>query len=124
VSEYVRFAVQAAGAPRGEKPPLSDWEQNENFALRTGALKRFARDELEDDLDRRVAAEVLDAMGCPKNPAVVLELLVKMGVFQQHSNLQLMTGAIRDAFPSEVQMVRTRSRRLGMPFQRWEWALK
>lgn len=109
VSDFARFAVAAAGAPRGEKPAPPEWEQNESFAMRTAALRRFAMDDLEDDSDRRIASEVLDAMGCPKNPAVVFELLVKMGVLQAHSSLELMTGAIRSAFPDEVQAVRMRS---------------
>ncbi|KAG6551326.1 hypothetical protein Mapa_007112 [Marchantia paleacea] len=87
---YVAAVKSALQCPQGEKPAASTWSEDEFFFTRTEALKSYVLKPQKDPTHKKYAEEVLETLNLTKTPVIALNLLIGMGVFPLHVNVDLL----------------------------------
>ncbi|CAM6101170.1 unnamed protein product [Calypogeia fissa] len=87
---YVKAIKLAFKCPQSDKPAESKWHEDRYFHDRTESLKAYALSPRPDPAQKKYAEEVIDIMGLSKNPAVAVNLLIGIGVFPLHVNVDLL----------------------------------
>ncbi|XP_024394538.1 ribonuclease II, chloroplastic/mitochondrial [Physcomitrium patens] len=101
---YINEIRSACDLPHESKPPLNHWQSNAYFNARTDALRVYALELAsapKAPQQRQLAEEVLEALNISKKSSTAVDLLIKMGVFPVHVNLELLKSGVPIEFSSE-----------------------
>lgn len=93
--EFVQLLKSAKTLPSHDKPHKSSWENEEKIRDRIKSLEAYAIDACEIDDQKKTAGMILMAMGLAKTSASALKLLIDIGYFPVHVNLDLLKFNIR-----------------------------
>ncbi|XP_062207405.1 ribonuclease II, chloroplastic/mitochondrial-like isoform X1 [Phragmites australis] len=101
LEEFVHLLKSAKALPLDSKPPKGSWLVEEKVRQKTEALQAYAVD-ASDDEQRRLAGNILKAMGFTRTSSAALKLLINVGYFPVHVNLDLFRYDIRIRYTEEV----------------------
>ncbi|KAL8138256.1 hypothetical protein V2J09_004257 [Rumex salicifolius] len=93
--EFIDIIKSAKAMPVHSKPPKSSWIEEENTWKRIESLEAFAIDSCITDEQKRIAGEILNAMGLTKMANSAVNLLIDIGYFPVHVNIDLLKCNIR-----------------------------
>lgn len=102
LKEFIQLLYSAKARPMDAKLPKSSWISEERICDRIEALVAFAVDECCSDSQKRTAGMILTAMGLAKTASSALNLLIDIGYFPVHVNLDLMKLNIRTDHPEDL----------------------
>ncbi|XP_057460949.1 ribonuclease II, chloroplastic/mitochondrial isoform X2 [Actinidia eriantha] len=100
--EFVQLLKSAKSMPLHAKPPKSSWEVEEKIQHRIKSLEAYAVDACQNDDQKKAAGMILKAMGLTKTSASALNLLINIGYFPVHVNLDLLRFNIRTDHSDET----------------------
>ncbi|XP_028066221.1 ribonuclease II, chloroplastic/mitochondrial-like isoform X2 [Camellia sinensis] len=100
--EFVQLLKSAKSMPSHAKPPKSSWEVKEKIRQRIKSLEAYAIDMCENDDQKKTAGMIMKAMGLTKTSTSALNLLIDVGYFAVHVNLDLLKFNIRTDHSDEV----------------------
>ncbi|KAK1272123.1 hypothetical protein QJS04_geneDACA021603 [Acorus gramineus] len=104
LQEFIELLRSAKAMPHHSKPPRSSWTIDEKIYKRIELLEAYALDVFKSDEQSRTAGLILKAMGLPKMSSVAANLLIDIGYFPVHVNLDLLKYNIRTEYSDEVLM--------------------
>lgn len=87
---FVCAVKSARQQPIHAKPPKCYWQTDEKMRFRIEALEAFALDACKSDEQKRAAAEVLKNLGKLKASSSAADLLIDIGYFPIHVNLEFL----------------------------------
>ncbi|KAH9327548.1 hypothetical protein KI387_007726, partial [Taxus chinensis] len=87
---FIHVLKSAREQPIHAKPPKCSWQADTKMQYRIEALEAFALDACKSDEQKRTATEVLKALGIPRISSSVVDLLINVGYFPVHVNLELL----------------------------------
>lgn len=102
LQEFVQLVMSVKSMPPHAKPPKGSWTDEENTRLRIEALEAFAIDACKTDEQKKTAGMILKAMGLPKLSSSAVNLLIDIGYFPVHVNLDLLKFNIHTEFSDEL----------------------
>ncbi|KAL5991906.1 hypothetical protein ACLOJK_012818 [Asimina triloba] len=102
LEEFVQLLKSAKSMPPHSKPPKCSWTMEEKVKDRIEALEAFAIDACKNDDQKRTAGLILKAMGLPKMSSAAINLLMGIGYFSVHVNLDLLKFNVRTEYSDEV----------------------
>lgn len=88
--ELVQFLRSAKQMPPQDKPPRSSWKNEEKTWHKIESLEAFAIDSCKNDDQKKTAGMILKAMGLAKTSSAAVNLLIDIGYFPVHVNLDLL----------------------------------
>lgn len=100
--EFVQLLKSAKSMPSHAKPPKSSWEVEEKIRHRIKSLEAYAIDMCENDDQKKTAGMIMKAMGLTKTSTSALNLLIDLGYFAEHVNLDLLKFNIRTDHSDEI----------------------
>ncbi|KAL6142117.1 hypothetical protein ACLB2K_060400 [Fragaria x ananassa] len=100
--EFVTLLKAVKAMPLDAKPPKSSWMVEEKIKHRIESLERYAIDDCKTDDQRKTAGTILKAMGLVKTASSALNLLIDIGYFPVHVNLDLLKFNIHTHHSDEV----------------------
>ncbi|KAM7526350.1 hypothetical protein LguiA_016252 [Lonicera macranthoides] len=100
--EFVQLLKSSKAMPKHEKPPKSSWKVEEKIWYRIESLEAYAIDACENDDQKKTAGQILKAMGLTKTSSSAINLLIDIGYFPVHVNLDLLKFNIRTDFSDEI----------------------
>ncbi|CAL5422580.1 unnamed protein product [Camellia sinensis] len=100
--EFVQLLKSAKSMPSHAKPPKSSWEVKEKIRHRIKSLEAYAIDMCENDDQKKTAGMIMKAMGLTKTSTSALNLLIDVGYFAVHVNLDLLKFNIRTDHSDEI----------------------
>ncbi|XP_052173347.1 ribonuclease II, chloroplastic/mitochondrial isoform X3 [Diospyros lotus] len=100
--EFVQLLKSAKSMPPHAKPSKSSWEVEENIRNRIKSLENYAIDACENGEQKKTAGMILRALGLSKTSASALNLLIVIGYFPVHVNLDLLKFNIRTDHSDEI----------------------
>lgn len=100
--EFVQLLKSAKSMPSHAKPPKSSWEVEEKIRHRIKSLEAYAIDMCENDDQKKTAGMIMKAMGLTKTSTSALNLLIDVGYFAEHVNLDLLKFNIRTNHSDEI----------------------
>ncbi|XP_059647072.1 ribonuclease II, chloroplastic/mitochondrial isoform X2 [Cornus florida] len=93
--EFVQLLKSAKAMPLNAKPPKSSWKVEEKLQHRIKSLEAYAIDACKNDDQKKTAGVILKAMGLAKSATSAVNLLIDIGYFPVHVNLDLLKLNIR-----------------------------
>ncbi|KAJ9694715.1 hypothetical protein PVL29_010270 [Vitis rotundifolia] len=102
LQEFVQLLTSAKSMPSHAKPPKSSWKAEEKIQHKIESLEAYAIDACTNDDQKKTAGMILRAMGLVKTASSALNLLIDVGYFPVHVNLDLLKFNIRVDYPDEV----------------------
>ncbi|CAM8909881.1 unnamed protein product [Rhodiola kirilowii] len=87
-----------------EKPSKSSWKLEEIVWKIISSLEAYAVDACENVDQKKTAGMILKAMGLPKTSSSAIDLLIDIGYFPVHINLDLLKYNIRTDHPEDVRV--------------------
>ncbi|ERN07900.1 ribonuclease II, chloroplastic/mitochondrial isoform X2 [Amborella trichopoda] len=102
LEEFVQLLKSAKELHFHSKPPKSSWMVDENIKHRILALEAHAIDAWKNDDQKKTAGEVLKAMGLQKTSSAAINLLIDIGYFPVHVNLDILKLNIRTLYSDEI----------------------
>ncbi|CAI9780120.1 unnamed protein product [Fraxinus pennsylvanica] len=102
LQEFVKLLKSAREMPRHSKPKKSSWRTEEKIWNRIESLEAYAIDNCRNDDQKKTAAMILKAMGLAKTASAAVGLLIDIGYFPVHVNLDLLKLNIRTDYPEEI----------------------
>ncbi|RVW87400.1 Ribonuclease II, chloroplastic/mitochondrial [Vitis vinifera] len=102
LQEFVQLLKSAKLMPSHAKPPKSSWKAEEKIQHKIESLEAYAIDACTNDDQKKTAGMILRAMGLVKTASSALNLLIDVGYFPVHVNLDLLKFNIRVDYPDEV----------------------
>ncbi|XWS59822.1 hypothetical protein CRYUN_Cryun08bG0155000 [Craigia yunnanensis] len=90
LQDFVHLLVSAKAKPAHAKPPKSSWMVDEKIRYKIESLEAYAIDACKSDEQRKTAGLILKAMGLAKIASSALNLLINIGYFPVHVNLDLL----------------------------------
>ncbi|CAK9175226.1 unnamed protein product [Ilex paraguariensis] len=100
--EFVELLKSAKATPLDAKPPKSSWKVEEKSWLKIESIEAYAVDACRNDDQKKTAGAILKAMGLPKTASSAVNLLIDIGYFPVHVNLDLLKFNIRTDYPDEI----------------------
>uniref|UniRef100_A0A804NB34 RNB domain-containing protein n=1 Tax=Zea mays TaxID=4577 RepID=A0A804NB34_MAIZE len=88
LEEFVHLLKSAKALPMESKPPKASWLVEEKVRQKIESLQAYAVDACDDE-QRRLAGNILKAMGFTRTSSAALKLLINVGYFPVHVNLDL-----------------------------------
>lgn len=88
--ELIQFLRSAKQMPHYDKPPRSSWKAEEKTWHKIESLEAFAIDSCKNDDQKKTAGMILKAMGQAKTSSAAVNLLIDIGYFPVHVNLDLL----------------------------------
>ncbi|KAJ7961411.1 ribonuclease II, chloroplastic/mitochondrial [Quillaja saponaria] len=104
LQEFVQLLTSAKSMPLHAKPPKSSWLGEEQIQCRIESLEAYSIDACKTDEQRKTAGMILKAMGLAKIASSAVNLLIDIGYFPVHVNLDLLKFNIRTDHSEEVNM--------------------
>ncbi|XP_051131032.1 ribonuclease II, chloroplastic/mitochondrial [Andrographis paniculata] len=102
LEEFVELLKSAKNTPLHSKPPRSMWKCEEKNRRKIECLEAYAIDEYMNEDERKTAGMILKAMGLSKTAPAAVSLLIDIGYFPVHVNLELLKLSIRTDYPEEI----------------------
>ncbi|CAA2972080.1 ribonuclease II, chloroplastic mitochondrial isoform X1 [Olea europaea subsp. europaea] len=102
LQEFVKLLKYAREMPPHSKPKNSSWRTDEKIWNRIESLEAYAIDDCRTDNQKKTAAMILKAMGLAKTASAAVDLLIDIGYFPVHVNLDLLKLNIRTDYPEEI----------------------
>ncbi|XP_061371834.1 ribonuclease II, chloroplastic/mitochondrial isoform X2 [Gastrolobium bilobum] len=102
LQEFIELLASAKSMPSHDKPPKSSWINKEKTWSRIESLEAYAIDDYRNDEQRKTAGLILKEMGLAKTASSALNLLVDIGYFPVHVNLELLKLGIPTDHSEEV----------------------
>ncbi|XP_024968629.1 ribonuclease II, chloroplastic/mitochondrial [Cynara cardunculus var. scolymus] len=99
--EFVELLKSAKAMPPRGKPSKCSWKVEEKIWHRIESLEAFAIDACKDE-QTNIAGAILKGMGLPKTPTSAVNLLIDIGYFPVHVNLDLLKFSIRTNYPDKI----------------------
>ncbi|KAL4605067.1 hypothetical protein ACB092_09G001700 [Castanea dentata] len=90
LQEFVQFLKSAKNMPSKAKPPKSSWLAEEKIRHKIESLESYAIDACKNDDQKKTAGMILKAMGLVKTASSAVNLLIDIGYFPVHVNLELL----------------------------------
>ncbi|KAG5550238.1 hypothetical protein RHGRI_015261 [Rhododendron griersonianum] len=100
--DFLQLLKSTKTRPSHEKPPKSSWENEEKIQHKIKSLEAYAIDACETDDQKKTAGMILKAMGLAKTSASALKLLIDIGYFPVHVNLDMLKLNIRTDHSDEI----------------------
>ncbi|XP_021759239.1 ribonuclease II, chloroplastic/mitochondrial-like isoform X1 [Chenopodium quinoa] len=100
--EFIDLLYSAKARSMDAKLPRSSWKSEDRICDRIEALAAYAVESFCSDTQKRTAGTILTAMGLAKTPSSALNLLIDIGYFPVHVNLDLLKLNIRTNHPEEI----------------------
>ncbi|CAD6229171.1 unnamed protein product [Miscanthus lutarioriparius] len=101
LEEFVHLLKSAKELPVESKPPKTSWLVEEKVRQKIEALQAYAVDACDDE-QRRLAGNILKAMGFTRTSSAALKLLINVGYFPVHVNLDLFRYDVCIRYTDEV----------------------
>ncbi|XP_017192070.2 ribonuclease II, chloroplastic/mitochondrial isoform X2 [Malus domestica] len=95
LQEFKQLLKSAKAMPLNAKPPKSSWLAEEKIRHKIESLEAYAIDACTNDDQRKTAGTILRTMGMVKTASSALNLLIDIGYFPVHVNLDLLKLNIR-----------------------------
>lgn len=102
LEEFIKLLMSAKAKPPQSKPRKSSWMIEENSRHRIESLEAYAIDACKNDEQRKTAGAILKATGHAKTSSAAVNLLIDIGYFPVHVNLDLLKFNIRTEYNDEV----------------------
>ncbi|KAH7672756.1 Exoribonuclease II protein [Dioscorea alata] len=102
LEEFVQLLTSAKSKPPSSKPPKCSWLSEENIERKIECLEAYAIDTFTSDEQRKTAGMVLKAMGLQKTSSAAMNLLIDIGYFPVHVNLDLVKFNIQTTYSDEL----------------------
>ncbi|KAK1563296.1 hypothetical protein Q3G72_025588 [Acer saccharum] len=102
LNEFVQLLMSAKAMPLHAKPPKSSWTVDEKVRQKIESLQAYAIDAWQDDDQRKTAGTILKAIGLAKTSSSAVNLLIDIGYFPVHVNLDLLKFNIRTDHTDEI----------------------
>ncbi|XP_057838680.2 ribonuclease II, chloroplastic/mitochondrial isoform X1 [Cryptomeria japonica] len=99
---FICVLKSAKEQPIHAKPSKYSWQADDKIQHRIEALEAFALDACKSDEQKRTATEVLKALGIPRFSSSAVDLLINIGYFPVHVNLELLKFEIPTKHSDEV----------------------
>ncbi|MBA0684467.1 hypothetical protein Goari_026052 [Gossypium aridum] len=90
LQDFVQLLVSAKSKAALAKPSKSSWMVDEKIQYKIESLEAYAIDTCKSDEQRKTAGMILKAMGLTKTASSALNLLINIGYFPVHVNLDLL----------------------------------
>lgn len=103
LQEFVQLVMSVKSMPPHAKPTKGSWIKEEKTRQRIEALEAFAIDACKTDEQKKTAGMILKAMGLPKSSSSAVNLLIDIGYFPVHVNLDLLKFNIHTEYSEELQ---------------------
>ncbi|XP_055812441.1 ribonuclease II, chloroplastic/mitochondrial isoform X2 [Solanum dulcamara] len=88
--ELIQFLRSAKQMPPQDKIPRFSWKAEEKTWYKIESLEAFAIDSCKNDDQKKTAGMILKAMGLAKTSSSAVNLLIDIGYFPVHVNLDLL----------------------------------
>uniref|UniRef100_A0A2N9J315 RNB domain-containing protein n=1 Tax=Fagus sylvatica TaxID=28930 RepID=A0A2N9J315_FAGSY len=102
LQEFVQLLKSAKAMPSETKPPKSSWMVEENIRHKIESLESYAIDDCKNDDQKKTAGTILRAMGLVKTASSAVNLLIDIGYFPVHVNLDLLKFNIPTDHSDEI----------------------
>ncbi|KAL8508719.1 hypothetical protein ACS0TY_019106 [Phlomoides rotata] len=102
LEEFVNLLKSARDMPLHAKPPKSVWSSEEKNWTKIESLKAYAIDNFINEDEKRTAGMILKAMGRAKTASSAADLLIDIGYFPVHVNLDLLKLDVRTNYAEEI----------------------
>ncbi|CAN1769955.1 Ribonuclease II, chloroplastic/mitochondrial [Linum perenne] len=102
LAEFVQLLKSAKAMPSHAKPPKSSWLGEEKVLCKIQSIEAYAIDAYTSDDQKNTAGEILRSMGMAKTASSAFNLLVAIGYFPVHVNLDLLKLNIRTHHSEEM----------------------
>lgn len=99
--EFIQLLKSARGLPPHNKPPKSSWKVDESVWRKIESLQAYALDTCKND-EQKTAGTILKAMGMVKKSSSAVGLLIDIGYFPVHVNLDLLKLNIRTDYADNI----------------------
>lgn len=103
LQEFIQLLKSAKAMPRDGKPPKSSWMADEKIRHKIESLESYAIDACKNDEQKRTAGLILKTMGLAKTASSAINLLIDIGYFPVHVNLELLKLDIETDHSEEVK---------------------
>ncbi|KAL2319999.1 hypothetical protein Fmac_028968 [Flemingia macrophylla] len=100
--EFIELLTSAKSMSSQDKPPKSSWTNDEKIWRRIESLEAFAIDACKNDEQRKIAGMILKEMGLAKVASSAVKLLIDIGYFPAHINLELLKLGIPTDHSEEI----------------------
>ncbi|KAK7259975.1 hypothetical protein RIF29_25630 [Crotalaria pallida] len=100
--EFIELLASAKSMPSQDKPSKSSWMDEEKIRSKIDSLEAYAIDACKNDEQRKTAGMILKEMGLAKTASSAVNLLVDIGYFPVHVNLELMKLGTRTDHSEEI----------------------
>uniref|UniRef100_A0A0D9V7N5 RNB domain-containing protein n=2 Tax=Leersia perrieri TaxID=77586 RepID=A0A0D9V7N5_9ORYZ len=101
MEEFVQLLKSAKALPLDAKPSKDSWLMEEKIKQKIESLQAYAVDACDDE-QRRTAGNILKAMGFSKTSSAALKILINVGYFPVHVNLDLYKYDVHTKYTEEV----------------------
>ncbi|KAH0465274.1 hypothetical protein IEQ34_005377 [Dendrobium chrysotoxum] len=102
VEEFVKLLVSAKASPPCSKPSKCSWLKEEKCRQWMTSLEAYAIDACKNDEQKKTAGNILKGMGLSKTSSNAVNLLIDVGYFPIHVNLDLLKFNISTEQREEV----------------------
>ncbi|KAM7265767.1 hypothetical protein ACFE04_003450 [Oxalis oulophora] len=102
LQEFVQLLRSAKALPRQSKPPKSSWTVDQKIQHRIECLEAYAIDACKTDEQSKTAGVILKAMGFTKTSSSAVHLLIDIGYFPVHVNLDVLKLNIRTDHSADI----------------------
>ncbi|KAH8506140.1 hypothetical protein H0E87_013102 [Populus deltoides] len=102
LQEFVQLLKSAKAMPSNAKPPKTSWVVEEKIRCKIESLEAYAIDACKSNDQKRIAGMILTAMGMGKTASSALNLLIDIGYFPVHVNLDMLKLNIHTDHPDEI----------------------
>ncbi|KAL1330760.1 hypothetical protein HN51_048016 [Arachis hypogaea] len=102
LQEFLKLLVSAKSMASQDKPPKSSWMDDEKIRRRIEYLEAYAVDSYQNDEQRKTAGMILKEMGLAKTASSAANLLVDIGYFPVHVNLELLKSGTPTEHSEEI----------------------
>ncbi|XP_042046100.1 ribonuclease II, chloroplastic/mitochondrial-like isoform X2 [Salvia splendens] len=108
LEEFVNLLRSARDTPLHAKPPKSMWSSDEKNQIKIEILQAYAIDDCRNEDEKKTAGMILKAIGLPKTASAAMNLLIDIGYFPVHVNLDILKLKIHTDYAEEILMVAER----------------
>lgn len=102
VEEFVKLLFSAKASPLCSKPTKISWLKDENCRPWIKSLEAYAIDACKNDEQKKMAGNILKEMGLSKTSSSAMNLLINIGYFPIHVNLDILKYNIRTEQSEQV----------------------
>ncbi|CAA7395821.1 unnamed protein product [Spirodela intermedia] len=100
--DFIQLLMSAMASAVTDKPPKYSWKMDEKIWSKIESLEAYAIDACKSDEEKKTAGKILRAMGLPKMSSSAMQLLIDIGYFPVHINLDLLKYNVCTEFSDEA----------------------